>query len=142
MSAALRLTGAARHVIQTAARATPSAEICGLLIETSHGVEAQLSPNRHPKPKFGFAICDMAHARVQREARDQGNRICGCVHSHPSGDTTPSATDLLAVQDDGFIWLICAPDGRIQAWRARMQNGARWFDPMTIERSDNGRIAG
>lgn len=133
MTLVLRLTVKAADAIRRAAAATPDQEICGLLIEEQGGVEAHLSPNRHPEPSLGFAICDAFHARTQRIARARGARIVGCFHSHPSGETAPSDTDLLAANEDGFIWLICAPDGRMRAWQARVRGGAKSFAAVALE---------
>ena len=133
MTGALRLPAKSVEEIVRAAAETPSVEICGLLVDAGQGLTAHLTPNRHPEPERGFAICDAAHARIQREARARGGRIVGCFHSHPSGDTAPSEMDLLAAHEDGFIWLICAPDGRLQAWRARMRGGVKSFVPLSLE---------
>jgi desampylase len=133
MTSTLRLAAWAQDSIYRAAAATPGAEICGLLVEADSVVEAHISPNRHPQPARGFAICDAFHTRLQRQARARGATIVGCFHSHPSGETAPSQTDLLAAHEDGFIWLIAAPDGRMQAWRAKVTSGTKRFDAMTFE---------
>lgn len=132
MTDTLRLTAGAVETIRTMAAATPKHEVCGLLVDAGLAIEAHPSPNRHPNPARGFAICDAFYARLQREARARGAKIAGCFHSHPSGDTAPSQTDLLAASEDGFIWLICAPGGRMEAWRARVTAGTKSFQPVAI----------
>jgi desampylase len=133
MRSVLRLSANAFEAIRRAAAATPDLEICGLLVEEYGLAEAFLTPNRHPEPAHGFAICDRFHARIQRSARGRGARVIGCFHSHPSGETAPSQMDLLAASEDGFIWLICAPDGRMQAWRARVGPRTKSFDSIDLE---------
>lgn len=141
MTPSLRLSLSAARTTREAAAAAPSREICGLLIETRDGVGAHLTPNRHPNPELGFAICDAAYATIQRTARAGGGTVIGCIHSHPSGETSPSETDLLAAAEDGFIWLICAPSGAMEAWRLRLQGGAKWFEPLKMELNESAQAA-
>ena len=122
-----------RQTILNAAARSPKTEICGLLTGRDGAVEqAHLSPNLHPVPSDGFAVCDRLYARLQRAGRRRGLRVTGCFHSHPRGDTSPSQTDLLAVQEDGFIWVICNPAGELRAWRARIKIQVKWFDELTV----------
>lgn len=141
MTSPLRLSRTAVETIRRAAAASPEKEICGLLVGGADAVEAYETPNRHPKPENGFAVCDAAHARLQRQARAAGAKIVGCFHSHPSGETAPSETDLLAANGDGFIWVICAPDGRMQAWRAKVRSGLKSFEGVEIEPSHSAIAA-
>lgn len=141
MTPFLRLSLSAAKTIREAAAATPSREICGLLVKTRDGADAHLTPNRHPNPELGFAICAAAFAKIQRTARAYGGTVIGCFHSHPSGETSPSETDLLAAAEDGFVWLICAPRGAMQAWRLRLQGGAKWFEPLKMELNECAQAA-
>jgi proteasome lid subunit RPN8/RPN11 len=107
-----------RTTICAAAAAAPEVEVCGLLLGDGETiVEAYVSPNRHPTPRFGFVICENLHARLQRLGRARGLRIFGCFHSHPSGSAAPSGQDIQAMRGAGWIWLICTSGGAIAAWR-------------------------
>jgi proteasome lid subunit RPN8/RPN11 len=126
----------APHILEAivkAAKAAPDTEICGLLIGAGDRIaEIAPSPNRHPDPARGFAICDELYARTQAQAREAGLAVVGCYHSHPSGDMTPSDMDVLAVQEDGFVWIIAAPHGAAAAWRAVMRPPVKGFEPLAI----------
>lgn len=120
--------------IRDAAATSPMQEICGLLTGDGASIHAAIpSPNRHPDPARGFAICDAVYATAQRNARAQGQTVLGCYHSHPSGETAPSETDMLAVQEDGFLWLILAPDGAFQVWRALSRGATKGFTPVAAK---------
>jgi desampylase len=139
---AISVPAPVRALILAAAAASPAREICGLLVgRDGQIVEAHLTPNRHPDPELGFAVCDAAHARLQRQVRARGLRIVGCFHSHPSGDANPSQTDLLAANEDGFLWLIATPSGALGLWRARIGNGVKSFVPLTSAGRDETAIA-
>jgi proteasome lid subunit RPN8/RPN11 len=112
---------------------SPAAEICGLLIGAPGRITSVTpSPNRHPEPANGFAICDAVYARVQAKSRTSGLNVMGCYHSHPSGDLAPSQTDVLAVIEDSFIWIIANPGGQLAAWRAIARPPVKGFEPLQI----------
>jgi desampylase len=129
----LHIAPSVAEAIRVHAMGSPSAEICGLLTGASGRIEGWIpSPNRHPEPANSFAICDAVYARTQRKARKAGLTVVGCYHSHPSGDVAPSQTDMLAISDDGFIWIIAAPDGRLAAWRAIARPPTKGFEPLEM----------
>lgn len=134
MTARVSVASSALDQIAALAQASPEREICGLLLG-GDGAVANIAPtpNVASDPAKGFAICPRAHARAQRESRIAGLAIVGCYHSHPSGGVEPSGVDLLAAQDNGFIWIIAAPDGRIAAWRAVLRRGVKYFAPLEID---------
>jgi desampylase len=139
----IALSSQARELILAAAASSPSREICGLLLGRGPMiVEAHPTPNLHPEPETGFAVCDAAHARLQRQARARRLQIVGCFHSHPSGEGGPSETDLLAANEDGFVWLIATPAGGLAAWRARIGNGSKSFAPLTLHVVETGIAPG
>lgn len=100
------------------ATGSPSAEICGLLFgDPSRVADARICTNVHPEPARCFEIDPAALLAAHRAQRTSGPTLIGCFHSHPSGDTTPSATDAAAAAPDGSVWLIITrTDAR--AWRA------------------------
>ncbi|HAH09392.1 MAG TPA: hypothetical protein DCL48_04745 [Alphaproteobacteria bacterium] len=134
MTLSLVLPHALREAILVQAQASPREEICGLLIGDGLRVTALApSPNIASEPEFGFAICDEIHARAQKTARLEGRAIIGCYHSHPSGEASPSQIDLLAIHEDGFVWMIATPTGALTAWRARQHGGVKRFEPLPLD---------
>ena len=92
--------------IENAALAAYPNEACGLLIGRDNRIiNALASPNRATSPG-AFAIDSKIHLNAQRKARQQGLKIIGCYHSHPSGDSAPSIDDGLEKNRSDFLWLI------------------------------------
>jgi len=83
-------------------------ESCGLLVGKKSidlFIEAIPAPNLSPGPDQ-FLIDPEFHLKTQRELREQGLEIIGVYHSHPGGDSTPSARDRAGPNTPGFYWLI------------------------------------
>jgi len=112
MSAALVLPGALRAQLEAEARAAFPAECCGLIEGRTEG-DAVVAAALHPTKNLAtapdrFEIDPAAHVRLLRSLRGTGLEIAGCYHSHPNGRAEPSARDLEAAAEEGFIWLIAA----------------------------------
>ena len=58
-----------------------------------------------------FEIDPKDHIAAGKRARERGQRIIGCYHSHPNGVAEPSAQDLSRAGEKDFLWLIAATDG-------------------------------
>lgn len=108
-------------------------EACGLLFGTDAEVNGwQAAENVAETPERRFEIDPTALFAALRAERGGGPKIIGYWHSHPSGDTRPSATDAAMAQPDGKLWLIVA-GGAPSLWRA--VEGGRVegrFDPVEI----------
>ena len=65
----------------------------------------------------------MSHFAAIRQARVERLDVIGAYHSHPSGLTSPSATDLKEAIYQEYLYLIVSPT-RGQPER---QIGAYWF---------------
>ena len=108
--------------VRAEADASPTTEICGLLL--GHGgmvEEARACRNVAADARRRFEIDPAALLAAHRAARAGGPSILGCYHSHPSGRAEPSACDAAAAAN-GWLWLIVAR-GETRAWRA-VENGA------------------
>ena len=83
-------------------------ESCGLLVGKKGGdfiLEAISAPNLSPGPDQ-FLIDPEFHLKTQRELRERGLVIIGVYHSHPGGESNPSARDRAGPNNPGFYWLI------------------------------------
>jgi proteasome lid subunit RPN8/RPN11 len=118
------------HRLLNEARASPEAEICGLLFGSSERIEgAEAAANVAPDPARRFEIDPAALFAAHRAARTGGPRMIGHYHSHPSGTPIPSARDAEAAMGDGAYWLILTPD-EARLWRS-LAVGA--FEPVSLE---------
>lgn len=100
------------------ARCDPARERCGLLL----GRDDQLldfipAANVHPQPERHFELDPAVLFATLRTERAGGLAVLGHYHSHPMGESVPSATDAAAASDDGRLWLIVAREG-FGLWRS------------------------
>ncbi|MBT2188900.1 M67 family metallopeptidase [Sphingobium nicotianae] len=109
------------RAIHAHADAESARECCGLLLGDRmtgmvRAVRSAANVAAHPAHRFEIdpAVLIAAH----RAARTGGPAIIGHYHSHPTGDSLPSATDAAMAERGGEIWLIVGGDGAIRAWRA------------------------
>jgi proteasome lid subunit RPN8/RPN11 len=121
------------------ARAAVPRECCGLVLGKRRGDDAHaqaLHPARNLAVRIDqFEIAPEDHFSAQRHARNIGQEVIGCYHSHPGGLAAPSAADLAGAAENDFLWLIAAPiqapenlDWTIGAfvYRAGVFTGADW----------------
>ncbi|MDJ0978890.1 MAG: M67 family metallopeptidase [Erythrobacter sp.] len=106
------------------ARQSYPQECCGLLLG-GDGVITQARPARnvHPTPQTHFEIDPRALIDAHREERQGGLEVIGYYHSHPTGDTVPSARDAAQAAGDGRIWAIVARNA-VRFWKST-SNGFR-----------------
>ena len=100
-----------------AAKNSPDAEVCGLLLGAAGRIEAaEACANVAPDPARAFEIDPAALFAAYRRARGGGAPVIGHYHSHPSGEAVPSARDEAQAMGDGALWLILAGD-EARLWR-------------------------
>ena len=126
MIGALVLPADLRAQLAAEAEAAFPKECCGLIEGVPEG-EGQRVTALHPTKNLAaapdrFDIDPAEHIRLLRGLRGTGREIIGCYHSHPGGAAEPSARDLAAAADEGFVWLIAAIPGEIAAFV--FENGA------------------
>jgi len=108
------LPTALRAQILDQARTAHPSECCGLLVGRRDGDLARIIA-LHPARNLSdhsdrFDIDPRDHIAAQKAARESGNFVIGCYHSHPNGRAHPSATDLARAGEDNFLWLIAADE--------------------------------
>lgn len=134
MGMRVRISSAVVEQITALAGASPSAEICGLLLGRDDLIE-RAAPCRNvaAEPARRFEIDPAALIAAHRAMRDGGAQMLGHFHSHPAGRAIPSARDADAAAADGMLWLI-AGGGELTAWRA-VSDGAieGRFDPVVLD---------
>jgi desampylase len=107
MGMELQISRSLRDRIVAEAAASPSVEVCGLLLGRGNKISvAPTCRNVAIDPARTFEIDPAALIAAHRHARQGGPAILGCWHSHPSGVALPSRTDAAAALDLGWWWLI------------------------------------
>ena len=112
----LRLSSQQQRELLDLAKNAGDFECCGLLLGQGNVVEKiELTANVAADPTIAFEIDAAALILAEKRARQGGPKILGYFHSHPNGNSGPSAKDLLSAAADGKIWLIIA-NGKISGW--------------------------
>lgn len=110
----LHLSHELQQQILEHARADYPHEACGLLAGSDHRVERVIPvENVAEDPRHGYMIGRDAFNEHLPALGDL--RIIGFYHSHPTGDITPSPTDIRDALPD-VIYVIASRD-RLAAWR-------------------------
>ncbi|MES2494878.1 MAG: M67 family metallopeptidase [Pseudomonadota bacterium] len=119
--------------ILSTASASPTAEICGLLLGRGAVVTA-LRPcaNVAADPRDSFEVDPAALIAAHRAGRAGGASPIGHYHSHPNGSPYPSERDAAAAEP-GSYWIIVGED-ELRCWYA---DGKGPFRAVTIIPVDN-----
>jgi proteasome lid subunit RPN8/RPN11 len=136
MDMRVRISRCVVEAIQRAAAEAEPREACGLLFGTD-GIEAmEVATNVSDDPERSFEIDPRSLLSALKAERAGGQRLAGYWHSHPSGDTTPSATDAAMAAPDRKLWLIVA-GGEARMWRAGGQGAVHErFDPVELDQTN------
>jgi desampylase len=131
------------QIAEQARRAYPN-ECCGL-IEGSREFENVRAIAIHPTRNVAdgpdrFEIDPAEHIRLLRAAREAGNTIIGCYHSHPNGSAGPSAADKANASDEDFVWVIAAvgPDEKPRLASFVYTGGG--FAPIRLARAKAAKV--
>jgi proteasome lid subunit RPN8/RPN11 len=113
---ALILPRSLRAQIEGEARDAFPRECCGLMEgrrsdDTIHVIALYAARNLSVDTDR-FEIDPADHFPAQRMAREKGHALVGCYHSHPNGVADISERDRKRAMDDGFVWLVCAVEGK------------------------------
>jgi desampylase len=108
-------------------------EACGLLFGSADAITAmQAVENVAEDPDRRFEIDPSALFAALRAERTGGPKIVGYWHSHPSGNATPSETDVGMAAPDGKLWLIVAGE-TATLWRTSAAGAVYGrFDPVPL----------
>jgi len=105
-----------RQAILTHAENMLPDECCGLIASVAGAIRfAYPLTNSNPSP-VSFTIDPSEHFGAMNHAENQGWEISGVFHSHPTGERSPSATDVAMAWDPLWIHLVVAR-GEIAAFR-------------------------
>lgn len=120
------------------AHASPDAEVCGLLLGAAGVVEAIIpATNVAATPATRFEIDPAVLIAAHRAARDGGQAVIGCYHSHPGGPARPSPEDARQAAADGQYWLILGSDGAT-VWQAVARGAVQdRFNPVALASPDS-----
>lgn len=104
------------HVREGASR-SPPAEVCGILAGHANTISSILPvSNVADEPRVAYEL-DPQETLAKIEMVEQaGDSVLGFYHSHPETEPVPSATDRTQASWPGYVYLICAPDGRMNAY--------------------------
>jgi proteasome lid subunit RPN8/RPN11 len=92
------------------ARASPGAEVCGLLAaKNGRPVRCLAVANVAAQPERCFNMDPKQQIDAMREMRERGEQLYGIYHSHPSGPPEPSPTDIQQAAYPEALYLIVSP---------------------------------
>lgn len=100
-------------------------EVCGVLAghradEASGAdvvVRADPVPNVAADPRTEYELDPAAAVETIDALEAEGLDVVGFYHSHPESDPRPSRTDEARASWTGYVYLLCHPDGRLNAYR-------------------------
>ncbi len=106
-------------------------EVCGVLAgeygeDHSRITETYEAENTADTPQIRYLIDPEAQFEIIEQIEDSGLEVVGFYHSHPTGPTQPSETDLDRAMWPDYSYVICALDGYpfLGSWRYRDEAGA------------------
>ncbi|WP_236710469.1 M67 family metallopeptidase [Novosphingobium barchaimii] len=116
------MTSGVMAALRAEAKKAGDDECCGLLLGRIEGdgterIEiAEAAANVAVNRRIHFEIDPLALLSAHKAARSGGLRLLGYYHSHPTGDSIPSATDCEHSTGDSRIWAIIARS-EVAFWR-------------------------
>jgi proteasome lid subunit RPN8/RPN11 len=120
----VRIVRSVLEEISAQAARTPEMECCGLLGGVD-GVITRIYPveNALASPT-AYEIAPKDLFRIMRQMRADGVQLMGIYHSHPTGDNSPSPTDIARAFYPDAIYFIASPScasaaNAIRAFRIR-----------------------
>jgi proteasome lid subunit RPN8/RPN11 len=119
-------------------------EGCGLLVGRDLPGERRIQrsipvSNGEPNPLRRYSIAPEVFLQAEKAARAQALEVVGFYHSHPGGDSTPSASDEAEAWPHYTYLIVGMPtpaDRAMKAWR--LEPGGFVSDPIRLE---SGRTA-
>ncbi|HMM76720.1 MAG TPA: M67 family metallopeptidase [Gammaproteobacteria bacterium] len=130
----LRLPAALHAELIARARASPAAEVCGLL-----GGRGELATRCYPlrnvaeDPALSFLADPREQLAAMRRMRERDEALLGIYHSHPTGPATPSARDRALAAYPGIAYLIVSLAAGAQAALGSFVFEGEEFAPLALE---------
>ncbi|WP_363464604.1 desampylase [Halogeometricum borinquense] len=78
---------------------------------------AEPIPNVAEDPRTTYTLDPETTVETIDTLESRGLDVVGFYHSHPESDPVPSRTDERRATWTGYVYLICHPDGRLNAFR-------------------------
>jgi len=104
----MRISESLLQKIETEALNAYPREACGLLVgKAGEILEVIPSPNLADEDDE-FMVDPALQIRTKRALRPKSLAVLGVYHSHPSGESSPSARDAKGAANPGFFWIITA----------------------------------
>jgi proteasome lid subunit RPN8/RPN11 len=104
------------HAREGASR-DPPAEVCGILAGTGNTLSRILPvSNVADEPRVAYELDPQETLTKIESVEQSGDSVLGFYHSHPETAPVPSAADEAQASWPGYVYLICAPDGRMNAY--------------------------
>jgi len=114
-------------------------EVCGVLAgeygeDGSRVVGTHEAENAAETPQIRYLIDPEDQFEIIERIEDDGLEVVGFYHSHPTGPTRPSETDLDQATWPDRSYVICALDGYpfLGSWRFRDDPGAFEQETVTV----------
>lgn len=133
MGMKLKIASIVADAILAHAAMSPAEEVCGLLLGADASIDEALpAPNVAADRTRRFDVDPATLIAAHRQARQQGRRVIGHYHSHPSGRATPSLRDAAEAVEEGLYWLVVGGSA-LNAFVARRDGMiAGRFDPVEM----------
>ncbi|ODS53268.1 MAG: hypothetical protein ABS36_15220 [Acidobacteria bacterium SCN 69-37] len=121
------LPSALRQAMVAHARAAAPIECCGLLVGVGRRVMSLVPMRNVVESPTRFRIDDRAHIALQRALRaTPALSIVGVYHSHPTGPSRPSPTDIAEAHYRGWLHVIVSLAGRPRVRGFVIEDGRAW----------------
>ncbi len=91
------------------ARSQPNIECCGLLAGTAGTIEEIFPAHNALNSAKAYEIAPDELFSLFRSMRDSGLELAGIYHSHPTGDNSPSKSDIDLAYYPGVPYVILSP---------------------------------
>jgi len=110
MAGAIRIHGHVLDEISADARRNAREECCGLLAGRDGEITASYGATNASASASRYEIAPEELFRIMREIRAAGLALLGIYHSHPTGDNSPSPTDVERAYYPGAAYFILSPN--------------------------------
>jgi proteasome lid subunit RPN8/RPN11 len=96
--------------------------VCGVLAgrrDDDHGrvTDVRRVANVASDPRVAYELDPAETVETIDAVEAAGGDVVGFYHSHPGSAPVPSETDRAEAAWTGYVYLLCHPDGRLNAYR-------------------------
>lgn len=84
---------------------------------TDEGISSIMPLNNHSSdPQHGFYVEAWEQYRAERKLDEQGYKICGVYHSHPTGEALPSRADRELARPGEYMAIYSVAFDELKVW--------------------------